>query len=435
MAGDFNSDSRSEACVTTFKTFLSDYPIPVDNLGNSNTSGPRSKPHDYVLPSFPMTNFLTSVVLPSNTFPSGLVFDSRVYTPLSDVPPVVSTDSANAQHMGVFKDFFVFDSLAPGTLLSVTPVGGLSSSGLTGGPFNPTNQIYSLANSGTSNMAWAATNTATWVTVSPTNGTLASGASTNVTVSINSTAIGLSAGSYSDTVVFTNKTDSDGSTTRSVSLTVNATAPEIVTNGYTLTAENCAPSNGVVDPGETVTINLSVKNTGSANTSNLVATLVASSDVLLPSDPQTYGVVTANGAPVAQAFTFTAGGTCGGNIIATLQLQDGATDLGTINFTIPLGVTTTIFTQNFDSVTAPSLPVGWATSASGAQSNWVTSTTSADTAPNAAFSSDTNSLGINELDTPSIAINSGAAQLTFRQNYNLAVSTTNSSLWLRRRCP
>ncbi|HUJ09991.1 MAG TPA: PKD domain-containing protein [Verrucomicrobiae bacterium] len=428
VAGDFNSDSRSEACVTTFKTFLSDYPIPVDNLGNSNTSGPRSKPHDYVLPSFPMTNFLTSVVLPSHTFPSGLVFDSRVYTPLSDVPPVVSTDSDNAQHMGVFKDFFVLDSLVPGTLLSVTPVGGLSSSGLTGGPFNPTNQIYSLANSGTSNMNWAATKTAGWLTISPTNGTLVSGASTNVTVSINNTAESLSAGSYSDTVIFTNKTDGDGSTTRSVSLTVNATAPEIVTNGYALTAENCAPGNGVVDPGETVTVNLSVKNTGSADTSNLVATLVASSDVLLPSDPQTYGVVSTDGTPVSQPFTFTAGGTCGGTITATLQLQDGATDLGTIDFIIPVGVTSNVFAQNFDSVSAPSLPAGWTTSASGAQSSWVTSTTSADTAPNAAFSSDTNSVGINELDSPSIAINSSMAQLTFRQNYSLTVSSTNSAL-------
>src|SRR5208282_6008529 len=84
--------------------------------------------------------------------------------------------------------------------------------------------------------------------------------------------------------------------------------------------------------------------------------------------------------------------------------------------------------QNFDSVTAPSLPAGWATSASGAQSNWVTSTTSADTAPNAAFSPDPSSVGVNELDTPSIAINSGAGLLTFRQNYSLAASTTDSSI-------
>jgi PKD repeat protein len=202
----------------------------------------------------------------------------------------------------------------------------------------------------------------------------------------------------------------------------------IVTNGWTLSVENCTPGNGVVDPGETVTVNLSVKNTGTADTTNLVATLLGTSDVNLPSAPQTYGVVSINGTPVSQPFSFTAGGTCGGVITATLQLQDGAANLGTINFTIPIGLTTSIFTQNFDSVSAPSLPSGWTTSASGAQSNWVTSTTSASSSPNAAFSPDPNSVGVNELDSPTIAINSSVAQLSFRQNYNLAMSTTNSSL-------
>ncbi len=36
-------------------------------------------------------------------------------------------------------------------------------------------------------------------------------------------------------------------------------------------------------------------------------------------------------------MTFTANGPCGGSIVATLQLQDGAANLGTVNFTLPLG--------------------------------------------------------------------------------------------------
>jgi PKD repeat protein len=151
-------------------------------------------------------------------------------------------------------------------------------------------------------------------------------------------------------------------------------------------------------------------------------------DVTLPSNPQTYGVVSAGGAPVSQSFSFTAGGTCGGAITAILSLQDGAANLGTISYTIPVGLISNVFVQNFDSVTAPALPAGWTTSASGGQSNWVTSTSVADTAPNAAFSPDPSSVGINELDTPAIAINSGVAQLTFRQNFSLAASVTNSSI-------
>ncbi|MFN3408840.1 MAG: endonuclease/exonuclease/phosphatase family protein [Limisphaerales bacterium] len=109
VAGDFNTDSRSESAMATFKTFLSDDAVPVDQAGDPDTNAGRNKPYDYVLPSFSLTNFLTPVVIGINSFPAGLVFDSRVYTPLSDVPPVVSSDSdaLNMQHMAVVKNFLL----------------------------------------------------------------------------------------------------------------------------------------------------------------------------------------------------------------------------------------------------------------------------------------------------------------------------------------
>lgn len=110
VAGDFNTTRRSEDAITTFKTFLSDSPIPTDAVsgGDPDTNAGRDKPYDYVLPSFSMTNRLVPVVLPSRTFPNGLVFDSRVYTPLSDVSPVLAADSGAGQHMAVVKDFQIF---------------------------------------------------------------------------------------------------------------------------------------------------------------------------------------------------------------------------------------------------------------------------------------------------------------------------------------
>lgn len=107
VAGDFNTDTRTESAMITFDSFLSDYPIPTDNTNNSFTSQNRNHPHDYVLPSFAMTNAETASVFPSHSFPNGLVFDSTVYTPLSDVSPVQFGDSTNAQHMAVIKDFLV----------------------------------------------------------------------------------------------------------------------------------------------------------------------------------------------------------------------------------------------------------------------------------------------------------------------------------------
>jgi len=108
VAGDFNTDSRTESpAMTTFDSYLSDFPVPADNNGNSYSSENRDYPHDYVLPSFSFTNLETASVFPSHSFPNGLVFDSTVYTPLSDVPPIQYGDSTNAQHMAVMKDFLI----------------------------------------------------------------------------------------------------------------------------------------------------------------------------------------------------------------------------------------------------------------------------------------------------------------------------------------
>ena len=116
VAGDFNTDTRTESTtMTTFDSYLSDNPVPADNNGNSNTSQNRNHPHDYVLPSFSLTNFETATVFPSHSFPNGLVFDSTVYTPLSDVPPVQFSDSTNAQHMAVMKDFLISTGNDSGT--------------------------------------------------------------------------------------------------------------------------------------------------------------------------------------------------------------------------------------------------------------------------------------------------------------------------------
>jgi endonuclease/exonuclease/phosphatase family metal-dependent hydrolase len=108
VAGDFNTDSRTETpTMTTFDSYLSDHPVPVDDSGNSDTSLNRNHPHDYVLPSFPLTNLETDTVFPTHTYPNGLVFDSRVYSDLSDFAPVQSADSGLAQHMAVMKDFTI----------------------------------------------------------------------------------------------------------------------------------------------------------------------------------------------------------------------------------------------------------------------------------------------------------------------------------------
>src|SRR6266536_2369497 len=112
--------------------------------------------------------------------------------------------------------------------------------------------------------------------------------------------------------------------------------PIIAAAGSTLVAESCSPANGAIDPDENVTLNFKLMNNGGGGTTNLVATLQATGGVTSPSGPQNYGSIPPGGM-AERAFSFTANGTCGGTITATLQLQDGANDLGTVTFTFTLG--------------------------------------------------------------------------------------------------
>src|SRR2546422_650136 len=82
----------------------------------------------------------------------------------------------------------------------------------------------------------------------------------------------------------------------------------------------------------------------------------AAGGVTAPSGPQPYGALVAGGATVTRSFTFTATGACGADLTATLQLQDGSTNLGTTAFIFPLGAPATspvVYSYTGPSVTIP----------------------------------------------------------------------------------
>lgn len=107
VAGDCNIQSPSEAALATFKSYLSDSPIPTDASagGDADTNNGRSERYDYVFPSLTFSTNRIATAVGSRSFPNGLVFDSRVFSPLADATPVLIGDSTNLQHMAVIKDF------------------------------------------------------------------------------------------------------------------------------------------------------------------------------------------------------------------------------------------------------------------------------------------------------------------------------------------
>jgi hypothetical protein len=208
-----------------------------------------------------------------------------------------------------------------------------------------------------------------------------------------------------------------GSVTRDFCLEA---VPQPAPGAAALQQEECPPGNGAIDPGETVTVNLCVVNTGAAAAVDLVGTLQASGGVGGPSGPQSFGVVAADGGTVCRPFTFTASGSCGGTLSATLALADGAADLGTVTFALPLGAPVVALAENFDGAAVPALPAGWtAANASGSAPLWRTVQSNADTLPNAAFVDDPPTPADKRLTSPAFGVVSSGARLQFRNRFDL----------------
>jgi len=110
IGGDCNTYSYNEACLGTLGEIVDvSAPRPVDQAGDPDTNSGRSSPYDWVLAEPELDALETSVQIGSLSFANGLVFDSRVFSPLSLVSPVLSTDSeaTNMQHMAIVRSFSV----------------------------------------------------------------------------------------------------------------------------------------------------------------------------------------------------------------------------------------------------------------------------------------------------------------------------------------
>ena len=112
IGGDFNTRNAGEPALDTLDELVdTDGPYPIDQAGKIGTNASRRKPYDWVFADEDLEAFEVPVAIGENVFPSGLVFDSRVYMPLSDVAPVQRGDSGatNMQHMAVIRDFVLPD--------------------------------------------------------------------------------------------------------------------------------------------------------------------------------------------------------------------------------------------------------------------------------------------------------------------------------------
>lgn len=141
IAGDLNTGTRGESCITNLSTIVTDAHQPSDQNGDMDTSADRNYDYDYVLPSFSLNAKHTHTVIGGLTFPDGLVFDTRVWT--SPPPPALISDSGstNMQHMGVMKTFQLVSGTAPPTNAIIYTLCGPN------GTISPTNPVVNLGQS------------------------------------------------------------------------------------------------------------------------------------------------------------------------------------------------------------------------------------------------------------------------------------------------
>ena len=201
-------------------------------------------------------------------------------------------------------------------------------------------------------------------------------------------------------------------------LDVALTGTGVAVAGSTvITTERFSPPNNAIDPGETVTVDFTLRNIGFGNSQSLTATLQPTGGVLDPSGPQLYGVIPAGGA-ATRPFTFRADPLlgCGGTLTATLRLRSGSTDLGAVTFKFSLAGTLRVpLAENFDGVTVPVLPEGWtALNLDSSPTLWATSSTTSDTQPINAFVIPPTTVSDKLLQSPAFHVQTAAAQLSFR---------------------
>ncbi len=110
IGGDFNTDNRSESCLSTLGQVVTiGTAHPADRNGNVNTNASRAKPYDAVYAGKGLHALQTATGIGNSTFPNGLVVDTRVYSPISELTPALTNDSGatNMQHMAIVKDFYL----------------------------------------------------------------------------------------------------------------------------------------------------------------------------------------------------------------------------------------------------------------------------------------------------------------------------------------
>jgi len=206
--------------------------------------------------------------------------------------------------------------------------------------------------------------------------------------------------------------------------------PVVRNSGTVVSAESCL-ANGVPDPSETVSVGVTLGNTGARDTKDLSVTLLPGGGVLDPGLTQNYGMMPAGGPTQTRPFSFTVDPAigCGSPITLTFHLQDGSEDLGNITAEMQTGTPRIAFQQNFDRSHLAQLPIRWSRSAIDHTKEWTVSLARARSGTRSAFSPDPIQAGVNEMLSPVFSVTTANAKLSFANWYEFETTFLRNRLF------
>lgn len=201
--------------------------------------------------------------------------------------------------------------------------------------------------------------------------------------------------------------------------------PILVNTGFDVSAESCG-INGAPEPGESLTVSVTLRNTGTIPTQALVAALRSAGGVIDPGPPQNFGAIPVGGT-ATRSFSFTVSKEieCGSPVTLTLALSDGGSDLGDLTIPLQTGVPRIALRESFDRTLMGALPARWTRTATGNLGqvdegrNWRISNRRPWSPTKSLFVPTPSQFGVSEVASPVFQIATNEARLTFRNWYEL----------------
>lgn len=204
----------------------------------------------------------------------------------------------------------------------------------------------------------------------------------------------------------------NGSGTGDTRVTESFQLPNLFQSPSITVSDPMGNNNGYADPGENVLLNIPITNSTGNPASGVTVNVVGGGSAV-------YGSI-GSGSTVTQGVSYSvpSNAACGSAISLTINVNSSIGPFSVVR-TIVVGQPIVTYTQNFDGVTAPSIPGGWASTSIQGGIAFVTTANSPDSSPNAAFALNPSTVGGGtDLTSEPIAINSTAGLVTFRHSFN-----------------